>query len=189
MVKYFRFPYFIFFLFACYLLWASLLCRLYLHLSSRILFFFLPFGFFFLGKRSTSLRFFFYSLLARSLAAILTMLRSLLSHYPFSLWFPLFHSVVILTGYLLSAARLLDSVPWILVRPSTYVHVCLLNLDFSFIFSAPLSTSGWWSMCSSLFSPQVGCAFWVPPTPRTKWGRLAVFLLHSDSAALQLFIS
>lgn len=39
-----------------------------------------------------------------------------------------------------SAACLLDSFPWILVSPSTYVYACLLNQKVLFIFSAALIT-------------------------------------------------
>lgn len=82
---------------------------------------------------------------------------------PFSFCFFLFHSLVVMSGYLLAAACLLDSFSWILFVPSTYVYMCLLNRKVLFVcfFPTTLNPLGCWSKCSPLFSPWVECVLWV----------------------------
>lgn len=144
------------------------------------------FWIFFWGKRSTSLRFFFYSLLALSLAAILTMLRSLLSHYPFSLWFPLFHSVVILTGYLLFCCPLVGFSPLDFGQSFyLYVHVPAKSRCFSLFFQhrLALQAGGTCVLCSH---HKLDVPF---ESPLPKVGTACRGPAAFDSAALQLFIS
>lgn len=129
MAKYFRFPYFIFFPFGCYILWASLLCLSHLPLSSSIFVLFL-----FLFSESVLLHYGFSSTCLLSASLLFSPFKSYCSPIsPFSFWFFLFHSLVVMSGYLLAAACLLDSFSWILFVPSTYVYMCFLNRKVLFI--------------------------------------------------------
>lgn len=133
-------------------------------------FFFLPFGFFFSWKEFCFIK---VSLLpAHSQLHCyfhrLKVIVLLLVHFLFV--FFLFHSLVVMSGYLFAAACLLYSFSWILFVPSTYVYMCLLNRKVLFIvvFSQPhlaLWVAGTSALLCSQHALNVSFEF-----SSTKWG-------------------